>query len=80
MNNPIMNLMQMLKGGANPKNILMNIMQSKTNNNPMINNLISMANQGNTKGVETFARNLFKEKGLNFDKEFNEFMGQFKNS
>ena len=48
------------------------------NNNPMMNNLIQMAQRGDTKGVENFARNLCKEKGLDFDKEFTAFMSQFK--
>lgn len=46
--------------------------------NPMIGNLINMAKSGNTKGVEDFARNMFKEKGRDFDKEFTEFKNMFK--
>ena len=48
------------------------------NQNPMFNNLIDMAQRGDSKGVETFARNLFKERGRDFDKEFAEFMGKMK--
>lgn len=48
------------------------------NQNPMFSNLISMAQKGDSKGVENFARNLFKERGRDFDKEFAEFMGKMK--
>lgn len=74
-----MQLFQMLKGGGNPQNILMNMVKSQMGNNPMINNLIEMANKGDSNGVETFARNLLQQKGLDFDKEFKNFMGQFNN-
>ena len=37
-------------------------------------NLIDMAEKGDNKGVENFARNIMKEKGMDFDKEFNTFM------
>ena len=50
----------------------------KQNNNPIFNNLIEMANKGDTKGLEQFARNIFKEQGKNFDTEFNNFMNNFK--
>lgn len=45
--------------------------------NPMITNLINMIKSGNPQGVETFARNLFKERGRDFDKEFNDFKATF---
>lgn len=49
------------------------------NKNPMINNLVTMAKTGNTQGVEQFARNMFKEQGRDFDKEFADFKHQFTN-
>ena len=60
----------------NPREILANFMSK--NQNPMFNNLINMAQKGDSKGVENFARNLFKERGRDFDKEFAEFMGKIK--
>lgn len=75
MMNP-MAFLQMLKGG-NPKTFLMNMLsQQMGNQNPMIKNLLDMAQNGDNGGVETFARNLCKEKGLDFDKEFKSFMSQ----
>ena len=60
----------------NPREILANFMSK--NQNPMFNNLINMAQKGDSKGVENFARNLFKERGRDFDKEFAEFMSKMK--
>lgn len=56
----------------------MKILQQMPIQNPMIKNLIAMINSGNPQGVETFARNLFKEQGRDFDKEFSEFRKNFK--
>lgn len=67
---------QMIKnmiGVNSPKDIVMQMLQQGGNNNPIFNNLIDMANNGNSQGVEQFARNLYKENGKNFDKEFNNF-------
>ena len=74
--NPIDFFKGMLNKNANPEQILGNMM--KNNNNPVFSNLIKMAQEGNSKGVENFARNLFKEQGRDFDKEFAEFRKSFK--
>ena len=40
--------------------------------NPMIKNVVQMAQKGNMQGIEQMARNLCKEKGLNADDVFNQ--------
>lgn len=75
MNNP-MQIINMLKGIKNPKEAVISVV--KSNNNPMIKNLVEMAENGNSKGVEDFARNLYAQQGRDFDKEFGEFMKNFK--
>ena len=75
MNNP-MQMMNFLKGIKNPKDAVIGMI--KSNNNPMIKNLVEMAEKGNSKGVEEFARNLYAQQGRDFDKEFGEFMNNFK--
>ena len=75
MNNP-MQIIEMLKGIKDPKQAVMNI--AKNNTNPMIKNLIDMAEKGDNQGIENFARNIFKEQGRNFDEEFSEFTKSFK--
>ena len=75
MNNP-MQFMNMLKGIKNPKETVINII--KSNDNPMIKNLVNMAENGDNEGIEKFARNFYKEQGRDFDKEYSQFMKMFK--
>ena len=72
--NPIQTLQNFITRGLSPQKIV----EQMVGNNPMITNLIKMANSGNSSGVENFARNMFKEKGRDFDKEFSEFRSKFK--
>lgn len=60
-------LIQMIKGGRNPQQLLASILQDK--NNPILNNALSMAQNGDKKGLESLARNLASQRGLDFDKE-----------
>lgn len=75
MTNPMLNMLALLKNGGNVQNLIMQTMAN--NSNPMIKNLIEMAQKGDTQGVENFARNLYKEQGKDFDKEFSIFMNNF---
>ena len=78
MMNPIQILQTFMGKGGNPQQLVMKALGIAGNNNPMINNLVNMANQGNSQAVEQFARNFMKEKGMDFDKEFSSFMSNFK--
>ena len=71
-----LNMIKGMMGNMNPKNMAMNML--KNNTNPVFSNLIDMANKGDSKGVEEFARNICKEKNIDFDKQFGEFMNNFK--
>ena len=73
--NPL-NMIKGMMGINNPKDMAMNML--KNNTNPIFNNLIDMANKGDTKGVEDFARNYMKSQGKDFDQEFNNFKSMFK--
>ena len=75
MNNPI-NMIKMMMGKTSPKDMVMKMIEN--NSNPVFANLIDMANKGDTKGVEEFARNICKEKNIDFDKDFTDFMNNFK--
>lgn len=55
--------------GLTPKGIV----KQMAGNNPMIASLVNMAEKGDNQGVETFARNFLKERGLNYDEEFKKF-------
>ena len=72
--NPMQMLQSFITKGLSPQKIAEQIV----GNNPMMANMIKMANAGDTEGVEKVARNMFKEKGIDFDKEFSEFKSKFK--
>ena len=76
--NPIQMLQSFMGKGGNPQQLVMNAIRGMSgNSNPMINNLLTMAQNGDSKGIEQFARNFMKEKGKDFDTEFNAFMKNF---
>ena len=75
MNNP-MQIINMLKGMKSPKEAVISMV--KSNNNPMIKNLVEMAEKGDNDGIENFARNMFREQGRDFDSEIKQFMNNFK--
>lgn len=51
------------------------LMMAKNINNPIMNNMINLAEKGDVKGVENVARNLMKQRGLDLD----ELMAKFNN-
>lgn len=57
--------------------IVNKLTQSFGNNNPMMNNVIGMAQNNDVKGLEEFARNLAKEKGVNVDDYYNKALNMF---
>ena len=69
-----MNPMEFMKGIKNPKQFVMNML--KQNQDPMAIQLMQMVKNGNTNQIEQFARNICKERGMDFDKSFAEFMKQ----
>lgn len=72
-----MELIMQIKQGKNPQQLLIGMMESQASENPIINNLLTMAKENRTADIEQFARNLAKEQGIDFDKEFNQFKKQY---
>ena len=73
--NPI-NIFQMMKVG--PQQFIQQMMgNNNVMNNPIARNAMQMAQKGDSKGIEQMARNLCKEKGIDFDKSFSDFKNQF---
>lgn len=62
----------------NVRQMVMNML--KNNSNPIFANLIQLAEQNNTKELENFARNYYKEQGKDFDKEFEVFKSMLLNN
>lgn len=72
-----MQLIQMIKSGKNPQQLMLSILEQQSQNNPMYQNLMMLAKNNRTSDIEQIARNLAKERGIDFDKEFNAFRRQF---
>lgn len=76
--NPLMAIMQMMRGGGNPQAMLNQMMNnSAIMQNPMAKNILNMAQQGDISGIEEMGRNIAKERGVDFDKAFSDFKAQF---
>ena len=70
-------LIQMIRNGQNPQQLMMQVLQSQLQGTPLGNNLISLAQAGKTNEIEQVVRNLFAARGLDYDKEFAAFRQQF---
>lgn len=68
-----MQLIAMIKNGQNPQQLLMNILEGQASNNPMGANLLNLAKGNQTEELEKIARNIAKDKGIDFDTEFKSF-------
>lgn len=66
-----MQIIQMIRNGANPQQLLMQIMQQNPiGQTPMGSNILQLLAQGRTQDIEKIARNLAQSSGKDFDKEF----------
>lgn len=74
-NNPIALIKNFMKQG-NPQQLVEQLVLNNTN--PMIRQLVEKAKSGDSKAVEEFARNIYKQQGRDFDKEFSQFMSNFR--
>ena len=68
-----MQIIQLIKGGQNPQQLVMQILQQQAQNNPMCANLLELVKNNKAADVEQIARNLAKTKDIDFDTEFNSF-------
>lgn len=73
-----MNIEQLVNFINNGGNINQ-IVQQMANANPMINNVLQ-ASKNNPQAIENFVKNICQEKGIDFDKEYNEFKEKLKNT
>lgn len=70
--NPNM-LIQMIKGGQNPQQLAMTILEQKASESPMYGNFKELVENNRGNEIEQIARTAFKNQGRDFDKEFNSF-------
>lgn len=69
--------MGLMQKGYNPQQVMMNVLQNQMAGTPMGDNLIRLAQTGNTAEIEKIARNLAAQRGIDFDKEFTAFKKRF---
>lgn len=73
-----MQLMMMLKSG-NPRDVALQIIQNNYPNNPQMQNLIMMAEQGDTQNLQRIAENMLGAQGKNFTAEMQNLMQAVRN-
>ena len=67
-------LIQMIRQGNNPQQLMLSVLQGRAYNNPLGQNLLSLAQQGNAAEIEKIVRNLYTQQGgKNFDQDFEAF-------
>ena len=69
-------LIQMIRQGQNPQQLMLSILERQAGS-PMGRNLLNLARNGQTAEIEKIARNLCKERGMDFDQEFMKFRQMF---
>ena len=79
--NNMRNAMQMANmfRNGNPQEIVTNMVKEMASQgNPVMKNLADMIATGDTRGIENIVKNVAKERGIDFDKEFNSFRQMFR--
>ena len=67
-------LIQMIRQGQNPQQLMLSVLQGQAYNNPLGKNLLSSAQSGRTDELEKVIRNLYTQQGgKDFDKDFEAF-------
>ena len=67
-------MIQMVKNRQNPEQMMLQYLQQQAQQNPMGQNLLSLAQAGNAADIEKIARNICAQRGIDFDKEFASFL------
>ena len=70
-------IIKMIREGQNPQQVLLNLLDQQAQSNPIYANLATLARENKSKEIELIARNLAKERGIDFDKEFANFKRNF---
>lgn len=74
----LLNLIKSFKN-QDPSSIVSNMVnEAAQQGNPVMQNLADLIKQGDTKQIENVVRNVAKERGLDYDKEFKAFRQMFR--
>ena len=67
-------LIQMIKQGQNPQQLMISILQGQAYNNPLGKNLLNLAQCGRTDDLQKVVRNVYYQQGgKNFYQDFEAF-------
>ena len=68
-----MAIINMIRSGKNPEQLMISYLEGQLKGTPLGENLVTLAKNNNTAEIEKIARNICEPRGLNYDKEFNDF-------
>lgn len=74
--NPLQ-IVNLLKSN-NPRAAVEQIIQTKYPNDPFMQNLLQLGNQGNTQAIQQIVTQMFNQQGRDFNTEYQNFMQQIK--
>lgn len=70
-------LVQMIKQGQNPQQLMLYVLEQRMAGTPMGANLLTLAKNGQGQEIEKVVRNFYSQQGLDFDTEFKAFREQY---
>lgn len=70
-------LLTLLKSG-NPQQVATQIIEQNYKSDPLMQNLLQMARNGNTQGIQQFAIQYFKNQGTDLNAEMNNLINALK--
>lgn len=73
-----MKIIQLIQQGQNPQQLMMAYLQNSLGSTPIGQNLISLAKNNDSKGIESIVRNIYQSKGMDYDKTFNALASMLK--
>lgn len=68
-----MKIIMAIRNGQNPQQLMMSVLENQMASTPMGANLLSLVKEGKTKDIEQIVRNISKQRGIDYDKEFPAF-------
>ena len=67
-------LIQMIRQGQNPQQLMLSVLRGQAYNNPLGQNLLNLAQLGRTDELEKVVRNIYAQQGgKDFDADFEAF-------
>ena len=62
----------------NPKQMALQMLEQQAQVNPMFAQLLTLARNNDSQGIENMVRGFLESQGVDYDKEFNSFYSKFK--